>query len=423
MPFQGFEGPAGTGKTFQLLKAVREHLTNRPLQAHQKILVLTFMHGSRRRLEKEFQQTEELRNNATCLTIDSFAHSICQRWQSLPDGTAEISVDFDRICDDGGTLLERPEIAAWVAETHPIVVVDEAQELNTERLRIVRALAPVVSLYIAADEFQCLDDETDTQPFRDWFATGNVETLTIVHRTNQRGLLNAGIALRSLAPPQIGQGFSFEYAFPNVMPFKIAAAIHRARGTKAVIYAPSGRGWAEKLTERLADGMRSKHYNIPPIKFILEPRPETEIHAVCNGWDEGAKIEISGILQQLDCIDDAPPWLPLVRASLQRTNRTSGKEIWSREELVLLMQRRANQHRAYGYQPSHGTRVLSIHQAKNQQFENVILLWPPGVPDGDEQRARLLYNGITRAQKKCSVFVRTRADLSFAPFNFSMSGS
>src|SRR5262249_694138 len=154
-----------------------------------------------------------------------------------------------------GQLLERPEVAAWVAQSYPIVVVDEAQELGTERLRVIRAVIGHVALFVAADEFQCLDDTIDTRPFMDWFQTGRVTRLTVVHITTRQGLLDAGVALRPLRTPQPGQGLTISYKYANVMPFSIAAALHHATGTRALLYAPGGRDWAEAVIERLAAGL------------------------------------------------------------------------------------------------------------------------------------------------------------------------
>ena len=62
---------------------------------------------------------------------------------------------------------------------------------------------------------------------------------------------------------------------------------------------------------------------------------------------------------------------------------------------------------------------FELHQAKNRQFDHVIILWPHGVPGGDQLKARLLYNGITRARVSCRVFVRAEALLQQAPFAFN----
>jgi superfamily I DNA/RNA helicase len=152
MPFRGFEGPAGTGKTFQLVEDIRARVGELAPAPHQRILALTFMHGSRRRLDERFAQPIETRNRATALTIDSFAAHVLRRWHGGV-GPLPAFNDFDEVCDACGALLERPEIARWVGATFPIVAVDEAQELKPCRLRIVKALANRSEVVVAADEF------------------------------------------------------------------------------------------------------------------------------------------------------------------------------------------------------------------------------------------------------------------------------
>ncbi len=419
MPFRGFEGAAGTGKTYQLINTVAEHLAASPLQPHQRVLALTFMHGSRRRLEERFRTVPALRSCAMCMTIDSLANSVWQRWRSLAAKLDARIGDFDQTCDACGQLLERPEVAAWVAQSFPIIVVDEAQELRAERLRILRALAGHVSLFVAADEFQCLDDTLDTRPFMDWFQTGRITPLTVVHRTNQQGLLNAGVALRALQTPQPGRGLTISYEFRNVMPFKIAAALYRARGTRALIYASAGRRWTEELIGRLAQGMASPAFgNIPPLHMVQEQRPQDDVARTCAVFGGQGPIGVERAVASLGQVADPPAWLPLVQSALLKEHRCRGKSDWQQAELTSLIERKAAQHRAYGYEHVSGIPVMSIHQAKNRQFENVVLLWPPGVPGDDAQKARLLYNGITRAQQNCRVFVRTQDLLAHAPFLF-----
>jgi superfamily I DNA/RNA helicase len=196
MPFRGFEGPAGTGKTRCLIEAVVDQIAQNPLGSHQRILALTFMHGSRRRLEERFSAIAALGRQHTCVTIDSFAGHVAQRWKTLCMQLDVEAGDFEQTCDSGGRLLEEDGVARWVAATHPVVVVDEAQELSPARLRVVKALAAHVALFVAADEFQCLDEEIDTGPFMEWFNTGQITTLRQIRRTSQQGLLDAAAALR-----------------------------------------------------------------------------------------------------------------------------------------------------------------------------------------------------------------------------------
>jgi superfamily I DNA/RNA helicase len=153
MPFRGFEGPAGTGKTHYLLEAVTDQIAQHPLASHQRVLALTFMHGSRRRLEERFSGIAALRGQYTCVTIDGFAGHVAQRRKTLCMHLGVEPGNFEQTCDCGGRLLEESVVARWVAAAHPVVVVDEAQELSPARLRVVKALARHVELFVAADEF------------------------------------------------------------------------------------------------------------------------------------------------------------------------------------------------------------------------------------------------------------------------------
>lgn len=60
--------------------------------------------------------------------------------------------------------------------------------------------------------------------------------------------------------------------------------------------------------------------------------------------------------------------------------------------------------------------AMTIQQAKNQQFEHVVVIWPYRVPNDNEQKRRLLYNAITRAQRSCHILVQAQQLLDMPPF-------
>lgn len=60
--------------------------------------------------------------------------------------------------------------------------------------------------------------------------------------------------------------------------------------------------------------------------------------------------------------------------------------------------------------------AMSIQRAKNREFQNVIVLWPYSVTGSDERMRRLLYNAVTRSQKKCVVIALGKDRLSKPPF-------
>src|SRR5262245_11863921 len=70
------EGPAGTGKSTRLFEELERILVASPLQEYQRVLALTRMHGSRRRMEDRLQNASTLRMRYRCSTVDSFAWSL-----------------------------------------------------------------------------------------------------------------------------------------------------------------------------------------------------------------------------------------------------------------------------------------------------------------------------------------------------------
>jgi hypothetical protein len=175
MPFLAFEGPAGTGKTYQLIEEVRARAPDL-LGAEQRVLGLTFMHGSRRRLDESFASKAEIRGRGHAVTIDSFAAHMVKRWSAIAPAIPDFG-QFDQVCDACGLLLERAEIARWVAAAFPIVAIDEAQELKPCRLRIAQALSYSTHMIVAADEFQCLEDQLDTGHSWNGSRRGTFDTL------------------------------------------------------------------------------------------------------------------------------------------------------------------------------------------------------------------------------------------------------
>lgn len=416
MAFKGFEGPAGTGKTHELIAAVRAEAAKPGFVAHQRVLALTFMHGSRRRLDERLRAFPETRRRSVCMTVDSFAGHLVHRWRSsvgaLPDPK-----QFDDTCEACGVLLERPEIARWVARTFPIVAVDEAQELRPCRLRIIKALADHTQSLIAADEFQCLDQGTDTGPFLEWFHAGDVQPLTAVRRTTRPGLLNAAIALRQGGAPANGVGLSIHYRHPNQAPFAIGHVLNHAVGRTAVLVAPGGTEWAERMIPRWVQGLQSPLQTVPPLKVGWEDNPSEEAAAIAGAVCNGNSVSNANLVTALTSLPKPPVWLRAALATIDVARRAHGRTQWNEPDLLALLERKASAHRAFGFSRARDIPVMSVHAAKNRQFRNVVVLWTHGVVGTAEHKRRLLYNAITRAEHQCSVFVRAQELLNAAPFN------
>ena len=134
MTIAAFEGVAGSGKTVGLMRALAEAQAQNPLREGQRILALTFMHGSRKRLQDRLRSGGVPRGTDLCVTIDSFAQRLTRRWRGLARrlGLADLAPDdFDAQCDAAGRLLEQHQVGAWLASSFPIIIVDEAQDPKT----------------------------------------------------------------------------------------------------------------------------------------------------------------------------------------------------------------------------------------------------------------------------------------------------
>jgi hypothetical protein len=415
MPFLAFEGPAGTGKTYQLIEEVRARAPDL-LGPEQRVLALTFMHGSRRRLDESFANKTEIRGRGYAVTIDSFAAHVVRRWSTIAPAIPDFT-QFDQVCDACGAVLEQPEVARWVAAAFPMVAIDEAQELKPCRLRIAQALSGSTHMVVAADEFQCLDDQLDTGPFMAWFETGNVQRLKVVRRTGRQGLLNAGIALRAAQPPTNGVGLRIRYDYPAQVKFTIGHALRGGTGTRALLVAPGSTAWANELVPRLSAGFCSATQKSPPLPIAWETGPVDEATRMAESLaDPAVQVESTELVRRIRAVPGAPAWLSTVVSSVEMARRAHGVRFWTQPELVALCGRKASTHRAYGYSSERGIRVMTIQAAKNRQFRDVVVLWGPGVPGTANHQRRLLYNAISRAEHSCTVMVRTQQQLQQPPF-------
>lgn len=119
MTVRAVEGAAGCGKTFRLLEMLGETLAAHPLADGQRVLALTFMHGSRRRLANRLRAIDGLLGRVECCTVDGFAWRMYRRWRGLATAlgiTPRTGGEFDAVCDAAGMLLEQPQVRDWLSQ-------------------------------------------------------------------------------------------------------------------------------------------------------------------------------------------------------------------------------------------------------------------------------------------------------------------
>ena len=65
-----------------------------------------------------------------------------------------------------------------------------------------------------------------------------------------------------------------------------------------------------------------------------------------------------------------------------------------------------------------GIRMMTVHAAKNREFDLVLALWPAAIGGDEIQKRRLLYNAITRAKGQCLVLVQSTRAMVAPPFTY-----
>jgi hypothetical protein len=416
-------GAAGYGKTYRLLQRMAEELQAQPLASGQSILSLTFMHGARQRLEQKLRTVPGLRGKYECMTVDGFARSIRSRWQSMASAIGQPptdEVDFDAQCSLSADLVERPTVGEWLRIGYPLVVLDEAQDLDPHRLRLIKALASCVRLLIAFDDFQCLRQELRPSPVSGWLpSVCEPEVLHKPQRTKVSALLDAAAALRCGMAPRQGTGFKIaECAGANQAAALIASKLHFANlapgpNSLAVITPSRSQGYAAGLVERVSTTACGTK-RLGPFRIHWESGESPFLDAV-KSLEYGNSKPPSEVLALLREMEECNAQESLIRWVIRQRDM-AGRGWFDHEHLLSQTRRILATQRARTYRPENGRRALTVHQAKNREFDGVIVIWPYTVAQDDEGKRRLLYNAITRAKHWCVVVVQGTGSTLKSPF-------
>ncbi len=106
----------------------------------QRVLALTFMHGSRRRLSERLRSVANLGERGMLHESMPLRGAIYRRWRGW-QARSHPSCGRRRVRSrlrGSGLLLVQQQVCTWVAASFPIVLVDEGQDLKPERLRMSR---------------------------------------------------------------------------------------------------------------------------------------------------------------------------------------------------------------------------------------------------------------------------------------------
>jgi superfamily I DNA/RNA helicase len=100
----------------------------------------------------------------------------------------------------------------------------------------------------------------------------------------------------------------------------------------------------------------------------------------------------------------------------QKSDSRSRGTAFTREEIEAVIARNVALRRQHGGGASHLFNAMTVQQAKNREFEGVVIIWPYQVGGDFEHKRRLLYNAVTRAKRWCNIIVQGQNILAAAPF-------
>jgi hypothetical protein len=413
-----FEGPAGSGKTYSLVNELRHAVEERPLLEYQKVLGLTVMHGARQRLADRLTSIPGLQSKVDCLTFDSFAWNIVRRWRSLAmkvfgrEAFVDSNPDYELTCHMAGLLLQYKAVQEWTAQTYPIVVVDEAQDCKKGRLEILKALAEQSLVIAAADDFQDLFDLGENEAVQWLRSAGRITCLDTIHRTNESELLEAARCLRARTGLKSGSKFQVRSAYRfNDAASAVATAIvwHKAKNLAILTPCrPEKSGFVKGVLNRLTGKqIKPKPLRNPVGPFRIEWEASTQEMEdrlfKCTGLPEDPTAYVR--VDDLNECSGLFGYRELIRW-MENQRRLTGKELFKVQDVKAQISSICNRIRAHRLPRQDRIRAMIIHQAKNREFEGVVVLWPYQVGSDEEMNRRLLYNAVTRAKKWCVVIVQ-----------------
>ena len=445
MTSQFFEGAAGTGKTYNLMASLESLVMAQNLEKHQKVLALTFMHGSRARLDGALSDLRSLKKRYGCMTFDAFAGYIVNRWRDLLNDLQQrenITTghnEYEQVCFEAAELLKDESVQRWVSLTYPIILVDEAQDLSLARLTMMQSLASSSILLAAADEYQHLDEDHEGNAAVQWLSDSiNTTRLTQARRTNDQGLLQVANNLRNgdAIIPLLNDDYRGRKELGNFMLVAVptwqmlawqAGFALRLAGNNHVILtlsandANSNRA-LNKLKQDVQNLNRNQGTTFGPFPDIKQGRSAETLAQECYSLLSlpEENLSMGDALERCAAIEDRNIKKSVCGWVAKRKKLVGQIEV-SREEIEAAINSAHQNQKRFQRRGNIGKQAMTIHQAKNREFDNVIVLWTYALGGNvsDEYKRRLLYNAITRAKKRCTVIVMGKGRINEVPFSLS----
>jgi hypothetical protein len=268
----------------------------------------------------------------------------------------------------------------------------------------------------AADEYQDLQPN-GTSAAVEWLhrGPGTKTVLTGNWRTKQTMLLQAASQLRSsqdcgnALQSTLMSGWN-----ANATAGSIARTLSWKSCRDVVILTPTGpekSKFVRDVVARLTSTSitpRGITKPVGPFRIVWESNVAAEKELMISRLGSlagGASLQQLQSLSSSDtgALSDVYQWA-------EKRHRIKGQCEFSAPELSVAIDRILQSRRAFLPTEHHDViRAMTISQAKNREFEGVIVLWPFAVGGNLESQRRRLYNALTRAQKWAIVVVQDDA--------------
>jgi len=287
--------------------------------------------------------------------------------------------------------------------------VDEMQDSKGGQLRMLQVMTKSATCLAAADEYQDLEADGKNEAVCWARENGDVVSLQQIHRTDVQGLLDAARAIRQGQPVTNGKGFEIVC----VPKFSLGAWYVSNHITKwkregnIVILTPTGpdnSAFVRSLINRVESGPFNKPYIFGPHNVPWE----TSIKATFIKFIDSLKLP-DDPTQKIDAdqlvFDTTNGVSTALVRWIDRQRKIAAKTKFSVSEIHAQVSSIQQRLRAFGYSWDRRVGAMTVHQAKNREFDFVIILWPFEIQGSDERHRRLLYNAVTRARNKALVVV------------------
>jgi superfamily I DNA/RNA helicase len=407
-------GAAGTGKTHALAGELVRWVESNTLADYQGVLAITRMHGSRKRL-RDLLDNRAIQVRLTVNTVDRFALYLVNRWRLslghdcpiVPDNTGGMVKDelgvratFDEIMSMAAQLTSSPIVAKTIANSFPVILVDEFQDCTGNQLALISALKDYTDLILAADPFQALDADESACKWALGYEDQGTTTVTRLGRcwrSETSSLLEAADALLHNEPARYSKAPMSFYCAPRyaMAVWKVLPPQFRENETAALIYPVNTsmsnlrKSVQAQCEKRIEQGKR-----LPWFPWRAQLTDKELYEQTNSAFNEAVKR---------NTWMNNGKWHKLYRQA-QYLSKARGYEKPPEKYLSHVVTGFV-QARKFVSAKSKQWEATTVHGAKNREFDHVFVVWDNNLCSriSDDRKRRLLYNAITRARASCTI--------------------